>query len=36
VVIDGRVVLRFPSITVRLDGARVIDQLRRIRLAHTP
>jgi len=36
VVIDGRVVLRFPSITVRANGARVIDQLRRIRLAHTP
>jgi hypothetical protein len=36
VVIDGRAVLRFPSITVRLNRPRVIDQLRRIRLAHTP
>ncbi len=35
VVIGGRNVLRYPSITVRLNGARVIDQLRRIRLAHT-
>lgn len=34
VVIDGRIVLRFPSLTVRLDPARVVDQLRRIRLAH--
>jgi hypothetical protein len=29
-------VLRFPSITVRLNGSRVVDQLRRLRLAHTP
>lgn len=36
VVIDGRSVLRFPSITVRLNGGRVIDQLRRMRLAHSP
>jgi hypothetical protein len=36
VVIDGRLVLRFPSITVRLNGSRVVDQLRRLRLAHTP
>jgi hypothetical protein len=36
VVIDGRPVLRFPSITVRLNGPRVIDQLRRMRVAHTP
>ena len=34
VVIDGRLVLRFPSLTVHLDSARVVDQLRRIRLAH--
>jgi hypothetical protein len=36
VVIDGRVVLRFPSLTVRLEPGRVVDQLRRMRLAHTP
>jgi hypothetical protein len=36
VVIDGRLVLRFASLTVRLDGPRVVDQLRRVRLAHTP
>lgn len=35
VVIDGRTVLRFPSITVRLSGPRVIDQLARMRRAHT-
>jgi hypothetical protein len=34
VVIGGRTVLRYPSITVRLNPGRVIDQLRRIRLAH--
>jgi hypothetical protein len=34
VVIGGRTVLRYPSITVRLNPARVVDQLRRIRLAH--
>ncbi|HKC26757.1 MAG TPA: hypothetical protein VKB75_01975, partial [Jatrophihabitans sp.] len=31
VVIDGRVVLRFPSLTVRLNEGRVVDQLARIR-----
>jgi hypothetical protein len=36
VVIGRRIVLRFPSLTVRINGARVVDQLRRIRLAHTP
>lgn len=35
-VIDGRPVLRFPSLTVRLEPHRVVDQLRRMRLAHTP
>ena len=35
VVIGGRVVLRFPSLTVRLEEGRVVDQLRRMRLAHT-
>jgi hypothetical protein len=34
VVIDGRPVLRFPSMIVRLNGDRVVDQLRRMRLAH--
>ena len=33
-VIDRRLVLRFPSVTVRLDQPRVVDQLRRLRLAH--
>lgn len=36
IVIAGRPMLRFPSLTIRLDGAAVIDQLRRMRLAHTP
>lgn len=36
VVIGGRIVLRFPSLTVRLEEGRVVDQLRRMRLAHTP
>lgn len=36
IVIAGRPMLRFPSLTVRLDGPAVIDQLRRMRLAHTP
>src|SRR5262249_31051897 len=36
VVIGGRPVLRYPSITIRLNEARVVDQLRRMRLAHTP
>jgi len=35
VVIDRRIVLRYPSLTVRLNGPRVVDQLRRVRLAHT-
>lgn len=35
VVIGGRTVLRFPSLTVRLEQASVVDQLRRMRLAHT-
>jgi hypothetical protein len=35
VVIDGRPVLRFPSMIVRLNGDRVVDQLRRMRLAHS-
>lgn len=35
VVIGGQPVLRFPSITVRLNEQRVIDQLRRMRLAHS-
>ena len=35
VVIEGRPTLRFPSLTVRLDANRVIDQLTRMRLAHT-
>jgi hypothetical protein len=34
VVIDGKPVLRFPSVIVRLNGGRVVDQLRRMRLAH--
>jgi hypothetical protein len=36
IVIGKQPVLRFPSLTVRLNQARVVDQLRRIRLAHTP
>ncbi|WP_375480850.1 DUF559 domain-containing protein [uncultured Jatrophihabitans sp.] len=36
VVIGGTTVLRFGSMTVRLDKERVVDQLRRIRLAHEP
>lgn len=36
VVIDGHPVLRFPSLTVRLSAPRVVDQLRRMRIAHTP
>lgn len=36
VVIDGRPVLRFASLTIRLAEQKVIDQLRRMRLAHTP
>jgi hypothetical protein len=35
VVIDGRLVLRYSSITVRTNQTHVIDQLRRIRLAHS-
>jgi hypothetical protein len=34
IVIGGRPMLRFPSLTLRLDEIRVIDQLRRMRLAH--
>lgn len=36
VVIGGSPMLRFPSLTLRLEPTRVVDQLRRIRLAHTP
>lgn len=36
IAIGGRAVLRFPSLTVRLEESRVIDQLRRMRLLHTP
>jgi hypothetical protein len=36
VVIGHHLVLRYPSLTIRLNGARVVDQLRRVRLAHTP
>lgn len=36
IVIDGRRVLRFASLTVRLDAARVVDQLARMRRAHLP
>lgn len=36
VVIGKQPVLRFPSLTVRLNEQRVIDQLRRMRVAHTP
>jgi hypothetical protein len=35
-VIGGQPVLRYPSVTIRLEQASVVDQLRRIRLAHTP
>lgn len=35
VVIGGRTVLRYPSITVRLNRPKVLDQLQRIRAAHT-
>jgi hypothetical protein len=35
-VIGGQLVLRYPSLTVRLDKPEVVDQLRRIRLAHPP
>jgi hypothetical protein len=34
IVIGGRPVLRFPSLTLRLNKSRVIDQLTRMRLAH--
>lgn len=36
IVIDGSPVLRFASLGVRLREARVVDQLRRMRVAHTP
>ena len=36
IVIAGVPVLRFASATVRLDGDRVVDQLARMRQAHTP
>jgi hypothetical protein len=36
VVIGGRPMLRFPSLTIRLQPAEVIDQLARMRSAHTP
>jgi hypothetical protein len=35
-VIGGQPVLRYPSLTVRLHKPEVVDQLRRIRIAHTP
>lgn len=35
IVIGGRPVLRFPSITIRLDAQRVVDQLRRMLHAHS-
>lgn len=35
IVIDGRLVLRYSSITVRTNEAYVIDQLTRIRIAHS-
>ena len=35
IVIGGRPVLRFPSLTIRLNERRVIDQLHRMRLAHS-
>jgi hypothetical protein len=36
VVIGGSPMLRFPSLTLRLEPTRVVDQLLRMRLAHTP
>jgi hypothetical protein len=36
VVIGGQPVLRFPSLIIRLTEQRVVDQLRRMRVAHTP
>ncbi|WP_375502973.1 hypothetical protein [uncultured Jatrophihabitans sp.] len=36
IVIDGSPVLRFASLGVRLAEQRVVDQLRRMRRAHTP
>jgi hypothetical protein len=36
VTIGGRSMLRFPSLTVRLEPMAVVDQLLRMRLAHTP
>ena len=36
VVIGGQPVLRFPSLVIRLTEQRVVDQLRRMRVAHTP
>jgi hypothetical protein len=36
VVIDGRTVLRFASLTIRLSEHKVVDQLRRMRVAHSP
>ena len=36
VVIGGSPMLRFPSLTLRLSAPRVVDQLRRMRLTHTP
>jgi hypothetical protein len=35
VVIDGPTVLRFASLTIRLSEGKVIDQLRRMRIAHS-
>jgi hypothetical protein len=36
VVIDGRTVLRYASLTIRLNESKVVEQLRRMRLAHPP
>ena len=36
IVIDGSPVLRFASLSIRLSEQRVVDQLRRMRLAHPP
>lgn len=36
IVIGGRPVLRFPSVTIRLEPAVVIDQLHRMLVAHAP
>jgi hypothetical protein len=36
IVIGGQPVLRFPSLTLRIEPQRVVDQLTRIRIAHTP